>query len=1282
MPVTPYSEPSLQEFVSIKPVPTVSTQVEQGTVIVAPHYDITDLRDAAGNLNPAAKIGDTKISSLSAMWYASTAMGEYEFPIQSVDSARRVDASNMRVFGAVGTNQSLFEITGEKDEVIVRTGTASFTNSGSQLSLTDENANWSSIFTRNQIPFATIESAAAFPNYNKFALVARVFSGSERLGEFLVFPFVNNNSPKTLVLMGAPFANAVTFDGPASTNNYSYQLVYKPQFWSVEQAPTAAKARVVSMNRPALSTAADKVRLKLFRHVTGSNASTQSVPLAGGGSATLMNVSSGSVTLALVDGTVQNVPLNAGGTTALRNISTSNVTVTVNYASPAPGPPLNLNSAAWNAGTKTLTLTFNDSATRDSLSVADIVTLITDEAADALSLLEFDDPTSASVVNTSAWVSQDGSIAGTGTPTAVSIEGTEVTLTYYGTNDTLTVSEVNDLIIAESLLETPLIYFDEINVATDEVNFEQWKNASGFGPLFTIYRPETLIVPVYTTHVQNAPYTLSAAKPGAILLDDADGYAVTSSGVTTTITLNGRAGLFMTPAGVVSELFTDINAAIDSNAPVSGGDLYLRSPFKLLLTDEFLAHTSEWRILTPAGLTADDYNLFHVGADGTSYDSSASFDPSSFVASIDVFSNLLGSLGNRYQLQYRLAYDGSSSISYENETITITQAVIDSTGYLDTPLTFEDLVTALNSNPNFVDANGGQLFDYGNEWDNDGVAATPVQNYDENAPIYPECFASPTAGYYNAPTASVTVTAAASVNDVNFAGGTFRARVKINPLALYSNTSTATASIYVDFRALRLDTSAVTTLTAYGRRPDLVALTRDNYVDVLGPVVPNNPAAVAAHEFYRVGGQSALWFLGVDETDPETDGHQYGTPAAIGRAVDLIVRRTGYNIGVLSYGTEIRNLILQKISDLGGTETLRLVKGLDFWMPLKSPDRYPDTLVESADFVGTGGGYAYVYTTADFSSNEAAADAVEAGELFLVVASDPNASGADPEANTLYDLGDGKRGWKVTELIAQDDPSWVAVEGGFDYDNLEEGESLLFYRRGYGLVTATGRNMQGTAEAIAINESAAASMRLMKILGDTATRTINGVQYRLPHELVMVGQSLGLLQQLGPTEPCTGLEYFGIRELTGTNDIFTTAQLDLIRGGGVFIPTQEQAGARRTRVSFDVSSDMTNSYTINRCLHVTDDLLSERIRRRIDPLRSARRVDQLLIDEITLQINTEVESVQRKYEAINLVAVAVLTDAQKAKYGIDARRSGLYVQIYKKHPKISSDLILENIIEF
>jgi hypothetical protein len=172
-------------------------------------------------------------------------------------------------------------------------------------------------------------------------------------------------------------------------------------------------------------------------------------------------------------------------------------------------------------------------------------------------------------------------------------------------------------------------------------------------------------------------------------------------------------------------------------------------------------------------------------------------------------------------------------------------------------------------------------------------------------------------------------------------------------------------------------------------------------------------------------------------------------------------------------------------------------------------------------------------------------------------------------------------------------------------------------------------------------------MRLMKILGDTATRTINGIEYRLPHEMVMVGQTLGLLQQLGPTEPCTGLEYFGIRELTGTNDVFTTAQLDLIRGGGAFIPTQEQAGARRTRVSFDVSSDMTNSYTINRCLHVTDDLLSDRIRRRIDPLRSARRVDQLLIDEITLQINTEVESVQRSTKPSTSLRLRFLLTSKK-----------------------------------
>ena len=1268
MPVTPYSEPSLQEFVSIKPVPTVSTQVEQGTVIVAPHYDLTDLRDSAGNLNPAAKIGDVKISSLTALWYASTGIGEYEFPVQSVDSARRVDESTMRVFGAVGTNASLFEITGEKDEVIVRSGTANFSSTGgSIILLTDSTANWGTIFSRKQIPFTTSGmSPQALPNYNKPMLVARVYDEELLIGEFLVNPYVSTSSPTQLYLWSASYANEFTYEGGSLSETLTYKLVYKPKLWSLEQAPTAAKARVVAMDRPALSDPDARARITVFRTSAGN---TQSVPLSGGGTALLMNVSTSSVRVRVVvddsgPPAATTVTVSSSGGITVLTITYAGTSTTVNA--------LNTLIAATSANTPPV---YFDAVTVGG-SVIDFDSWISAEQR-----VPLDGAGVAPLRNnltSTVNVVVNAATPDPAQPTAVSISGTTVTITYNGVDTT--VSALNTLIQAAVVGTPPVTFGDLDSVGSELIDFGSWEGGA-IAPLMS--ESIRLIVPVYTTHVQYS-LNLEFTKPGSSLVDYADGYAVSVAGATTTVELNGKDGLIMTPPGVVSEILEAINSELDQNAPVSGGDLYFKSPFKFFLTDEFLTHASEWRILT-AGLfaTATDYEVFEFGDGmGTTRESQVSFSPSYFRASVDVLSTLLGSLGNRYQIQYRLVYDETSSITYENDTITIAQGIDTSTGYFaGSALTIGDLVNAVDNGPTFVDANASRLFEIGNELNNESLAENPVSGLDLNAVIYPECLVAQTDGFFSSAGVAVNLPAP-SANDTDFVGGTFRARVKINPLALYSNTSTANASIYVDFRALRLDTTAVTTLSAYGRRPDLVALTRDNYVEVLGPVVPSNPAAVAAHEFYRVGGQRALWFLGVDEIDTTTEGHQYGTPAAIGRAIDLIVRRTGYNIGVLSYGSEIRNLILQKITDLGGTETLRLIKGMDFWIPLKSPDRYPDVLVESSSYVGVGGPYNYyVYTTSDFSSNEAAAAAVEAEELFLVLAGDPDASGADPES-ILYDLGDGKRGWKVTELIAENDPSWVEVEGNFNYPDLDEGDGLLFYRRGFGLITAAGRNMQATAEALSINESAATSMRLMKILGDTATRNINGIEYRLPHEMVMVGQTLGLLQQLGPTEPCTGLEYFGIRELTGTNDVFTTAQLDLIRGGGAFIPTQEQAGARRTRVSFDVSSDMTNSYTINRCLHVTDDLLSERIRRRIDPLRSARRVDQLLIDEITLQINTEVESVQRKYEAINLVAVVVLTDEQKVKYGIDTRRSGLYVQIYKKHPKISSDLILENIIEF
>jgi hypothetical protein len=832
-------------------------------------------------------------------------------------------------------------------------------------------------------------------------------------------------------------------------------------------------------------------------------------------------------------------------------------------------------------------------------------------------------------------------------PLDVSVTNSGRTITIdLGDEGPVQVSALNAAIVAAYAGSVPAGYFDEAYTSTLDAT-----NVSGTFNTFSMAVTVTARVvntdPLFSGQVRVTP-------PGNTLVP-----AVVTSGSSGGIFglgLPGRNGLIL-PGLTAADLAASLTDA--SNYGQARPQVGMQSdPYRLQLPVEVQSDPSAWMLLTPAETNPATFL--------TEYDP-AVLPPARIIALAEIRYRTPGPVGNQFSIRIessmqdgiRIEDDGSLVIEDNGGSLRDLAQRLEGTAY---ELTNVRALRPIGSGDNFEVMVPMEDPD---DWPGAEIAHFPFQ--EEGTRVRS---GGSVGQYREIPNFSA--------REVQLQGGSNRARLLLSRDELVSPANGINIRLLADYRALRIDTSAATTVTAFGRAPDFIPVNRSNYQAIAGRPSLRNPMAFELEQFFRVAPAATINILSVSEV---SSAFPYGTPAAISEALSLLERRRPYFLGMAAHGQDIQNAVYDWLISLGGDVPSRLRKMVNVFLPVKNPTDEP--VIQLTDGVAASVDLSefddlpstLVVSNVDIADDVRLSAVLEAGRLVLVATQFPTASDA-PVA-----LSDGRRGWPVLGTGLLGNPFAFMVGGASASFYLSSFGDFTLVDRGESLVTPTGgyRSAEG-ARALAMREQQTPHKFLSKILGDTVTVTSAGRTVTVPHELVVIAQVLAMLAVMpgDRTRSLTDNVFPGINRYTGTSDIYDADGLNIIRGAGVIIPVQPGGPNTPVDLSRDLTSDVTNTYTQKRAAHVLDHLLSLRIRRRVRPLLGPNDITPQLLDTIGIAINTEIDALRDRYEILSLRTIRPVTAEDRARYGV--QDTGVYVALERKHREEASVMILENFI--
>jgi hypothetical protein len=433
-------------------------------------------------------------------------------------------------------------------------------------------------------------------------------------------------------------------------------------------------------------------------------------------------------------------------------------------------------------------------------------------------------------------------------------------------------------------------------------------------------------------------------------------------------------------------------------------------------------------------------------------------------------------------------------------------------------------------------------------------------------------------------------------------------------------SSSATHSIYIDYKALRVDVSDL------AGSPALVEINSTADVTTkLGKISTSNPLALAAYFATLQSPGTTVKCLGVSAT---STAQPTGTTAAYTTALSYLEGQDVYAIAGLSADPAVQALFKSHVTAMSAptNKSERIA-----FVSQDMPTHVTATLLSS----GTGGNTTAEFasgatnktftTNVDFSLNAALTTVLAdtgSDDLILVVSAKSSSTDAPQVANGVLPVKYGVRVNKTATTSAHaTDPAKLIIadsdvsSAGTSWNSLIN-VTWALYKAGAALSTTAQK-----AAAVADLGSQFADKRMFLVWPNSANASISGSDTVVGGEFLAAAWAAKVGFEKAQ-KPFTNTKLTGFSGLSNSNTLFSRSQLNSIAGGGVWIMVQDSPASAlscRHQLSTKVDTIQNRELSITK----TVDRVAKRLRQVLGPKVGPFRVTQSYLD--TLGVITQGE---------------------------------------------------------
>lgn len=477
------------------------------------------------------------------------------------------------------------------------------------------------------------------------------------------------------------------------------------------------------------------------------------------------------------------------------------------------------------------------------------------------------------------------------------------------------------------------------------------------------------------------------------------------------------------------------------------------------------------------------------------------------------------------------------------------------------------------------------------------------------------------------------------------------------------------ASIYAEYRALRVSMSRAASPLTTGNRPALTRYRLDDYIEKNEEISVDNPMGLALEIFFSASQSRQVFGLSPEAVSADKP---WGTAEAIREALVFAQKREVYHVYILSDDPEAAEEVYQAAINIGGTETEALKRPQIFYFSTKNFEISPDLPI-AAGSVATKQGSAELVLDSNVSSDEVLDPAkLAAGRYVISFVSDASNIGGDAT------LQDGSVGFSLSAKNVGGSPFTITVAGSLgagpfgSYQIFETGASLY-----------DGSNVYDAATAISILEEWGAltsQKRVARHHCDGFEFQLNG-QFTQLDGVYLLASFAGLVAASPDQIPVSKVTYPGVRNVQGTSDLYSLEQMNFLTGAGYILPIQNGDSDRApVYVRRDVSSDTSTLVFRRRTAGVSEDKLSIEVDRLITPRLGAALVTDQFLDRLAMDLDNLFQRYKQDsvFKNINLLNVLPITDEIRAQFGIED--SGVFILAEYEHLEEVGTAIFKHIV--
>lgn len=395
--------------------------------------------------------------------------------------------------------------------------------------------------------------------------------------------------------------------------------------------------------------------------------------------------------------------------------------------------------------------------------------------------------------------------------------------------------------------------------------------------------------------------------------------------------------------------------------------------------------------------------------------------------------------------------------------------------------------------------------------------------------------------------------------------------------------------LYVQYKALRKDVSAVAQVAGVLRIPDVTTLS-----SVLDPITQDNPLGLGLFLCLLNCPGFEVKGLGIDEI---TAAAPTGTQLAYARAAALLESEEVYAIAALTQDEVVNSLWMAHVSamsapDQGGER----IVFFNTAMPTRKNPAIPASGTQAnstatinqllLDVNPASGLVTAGLNPADpFTPEDGVYVEFDVGDEFRRY-NVKGVSGALANLNVVFTAGENDDAFYTTTPLTETviDAAWVMKVRGASLTIPGSNPPRL----DYSLV----------AETVADANIAFANRRAFSVFPDTIKTTVNGIDTALPGYYACAAIT-GMVAGQPPQQPFTNFPVTGLTGVVGTEK-FTKKQLNIMAGGGTYILKQDVQGGpvvSRMQLSTDLTSIETRELSITKVVDFTAKFLRLGVRK-------------------------------------------------------------------------------------